>query len=96
MRDKRAFSWSGRTRKKLVVHKNGEKGFRLVSKYGVDCGAVFFFGSTALPDIEPEVLDADWGNILFVVGVSLAVVVAVLFVFPKLRGAVAKPTTLKE
>jgi hypothetical protein len=78
------------------VHKNGGKVFRSISKYGVDCGAVFFFGSTALSDTEPEVLDADWGNILFVVGVSLAVVVAVLFIFPKLRGAVAQPTNPKE
>lgn len=32
-----------------------------------------------------EDLALDWGNTLFVVGVSLAVVVAVLFVLPHVR-----------
>lgn len=43
--------------------------------------------------MESEDLALDWGNTLFVVGVSLAVVVVVLFVFPKMRGAVTQSTT---
>lgn len=49
-----------------------------------------------MPDVETDDLTADWGNILFVVGTALAVVVVVLFVFPKLRGAVTPPPTTKE
>lgn len=36
-----------------------------------------------MPDTDDLALD--WGNTLFVVGVSLAVVVAVLFVLPHVR-----------
>ena len=45
---------------------------------------------------ESDDLALDWGNTLFVVGVSLAVVVAVLFVLPHVRakigGAQPQPT----
>jgi len=67
--------------------------FRSISKYGVRDGAVFLFRRQQLPDIEAEDLALDWGNTLFVVGVSLAVVVVVLFVFPKLRGVGSQSTT---
>jgi len=38
-----------------------------------------------MPEIADTDLALDWGNTLFVVGVSLAVVVAVLVVYPHLR-----------
>lgn len=43
-------------------------------------------------------LALDWGNVAFVVGVSLAVVVTVLFVYPAIRSrfAGAESPTKKE
>lgn len=37
------------------------------------------------PVIDTDDLALDWGNTLFVVGVSMAVVAAVLFAYPYLR-----------
>lgn len=36
-------------------------------------------------EVDTEDLALDWSNTLFVVGVSLAVVVSVLFVYPHIR-----------
>lgn len=50
-------------------------------------------------DDVAEELSLDWGNVAFVVGVSLAVVVTVLFVYPAIRAKFAgapQPPTQKE
>jgi hypothetical protein len=43
-----------------------------------------------------EELTADWGNIAFVAGVSLAVVVAVLVIYPAIRSRFAGATPTKK
>jgi len=43
-----------------------------------------------MPEIDTDDLALDWGNTLFVVGVSLAVVVAVLVVYPHLRARLSR------
>lgn len=46
-----------------------------------------------MPEVEAEDLALDWGNVAFVVGVSLAVVVAVLVVYPALKAKIAGAAT---
>lgn len=45
---------------------------------------------------EPEDLALDWSNTFFVVGVSLAVVVAVLVILPYLRARFSPPPPTTE
>ena len=45
-----------------------------------------------MPEVVDTDLALDWGNTLFVVGVSLAVVVAVLVVYPHLRARLSGTT----
>lgn len=52
---------------------------------GVQQWAPFSFWGYSMPEVETDDLAVDWSNVLFVVGVSLAVCAAVLFVYPTIR-----------
>lgn len=53
----------------------------------------FLFGELTPVEVpDTDDLALDWGNTLFVIGVSLAVVVVVLIVLPQLRARLSATT----
>jgi hypothetical protein len=83
---------------KIFANKIGAASFPILLLTVSRKGTVFSFRRDELtePQIDTEDLALDWGNTLFVVGVSLVVVVAVLFVYPSLRARLSgtKPKEL--
>lgn len=89
--------WEAGRLVKLVAYKNGARGVSALTLTVSSNGTVFLypalFGAT---EMDTDDLALDWGNTLFVVGVSLAVVVAVLFVYPHVRARLSGATPTKE